>query len=337
MRPVAACSSDAGAAGPLLLILDDLHWADAPTLSLLRHVVGAGASMRVMVVGTYRDSDLARDHPLTALLADLRREQGVERIKLDGSRCGGCPRADGSRRRPGARRGRTGTRGGRSPARRPVTRSSPSEMLRHLTSPARSSQGEDGRWRLDGELADLGLPQSVREVVGRRVERLGEGARTRAQRRRGDRPRLRPRSAARTGRHCPRCGCSMCSTRRSRHRCFRRAPSEPGTSPSRTRLVEHTLYEDLGRTRRALLHQPGRAKRSRGAAATSPASAWASSPGTGPRPSSTPTPPQGDPLRAPSGRARARAARPRRGGALVSPGARAPRPGARQMPSAASC
>ena len=62
---------------PLLLILDDLHWADAPTLSLLRHVVAAGSSMAVMVVGTYRDSDLSRDHPLTALLADLHREQGV--------------------------------------------------------------------------------------------------------------------------------------------------------------------------------------------------------------------------------------------------------------------
>ncbi len=37
-----------------------------------------------MVVGTYRDSDLSREHPLTALLADLHREQGVERLKLSG-------------------------------------------------------------------------------------------------------------------------------------------------------------------------------------------------------------------------------------------------------------
>ena len=40
--------------------------------------------MRVMVVGTYRDSDLSRDHPLTALLADLHREQGGERMRLTG-------------------------------------------------------------------------------------------------------------------------------------------------------------------------------------------------------------------------------------------------------------
>ena len=66
-----------------MLILDDLHWADAPTLSLLRHVVTAGASMRVLVVGTYRDSDLSHDHPLTALLADLHREQGVRAHQAD--------------------------------------------------------------------------------------------------------------------------------------------------------------------------------------------------------------------------------------------------------------
>ena len=81
---VAGLLEGAGEDEPPLLILDDLHWADAPTLSLLRHVVSAGAAMRSLVVGTYRDSDLAREHPLTALLADLHREQGVERIKLTG-------------------------------------------------------------------------------------------------------------------------------------------------------------------------------------------------------------------------------------------------------------
>ena len=37
-----------------------------------------------MVVATYRDSELSHDHPLTALLADLHREQRVERMKLTG-------------------------------------------------------------------------------------------------------------------------------------------------------------------------------------------------------------------------------------------------------------
>lgn len=67
---IAGLLETAGEHEPLLLILDDLQWADSPTLSLLRHVVSAGSAMRVMVLGTYRDSDLSREHPLTALLAD---------------------------------------------------------------------------------------------------------------------------------------------------------------------------------------------------------------------------------------------------------------------------
>ena len=52
------------------------------------------------------------------------------------------------------------------------------EVLRHLTESGAIVQGAGGRWRLTGDLADLGLPQSVREVIGRRVERLGPDART---------------------------------------------------------------------------------------------------------------------------------------------------------------
>ena len=62
------------------------------------------------------------------------------------------------------------------------------EVLRHLTESGAIVQEEDGRWRLTGDLADLGLPQSVREVIGRRVERLGPDARTALERRRGHRP-----------------------------------------------------------------------------------------------------------------------------------------------------
>ena len=43
---------------PLVLILDDLHWADKPSLALLRHLVTHGGEMRVLVLGTYRDSEL---------------------------------------------------------------------------------------------------------------------------------------------------------------------------------------------------------------------------------------------------------------------------------------
>ena len=109
---VAGLLEAAGEQEPLLLILDDLHWADSPTLSLLRHVVSAGPSMAVMVVGTYRDSELPHDHPLPALLADLHREQGVERMKLSGLARRGPGGPDGGGGRARAGRGRACARCG---------------------------------------------------------------------------------------------------------------------------------------------------------------------------------------------------------------------------------
>src|SRR4029077_17894103 len=52
------------------------------------------------------------------------------------------------------------------------------ELLRHLTESGTIEQQENGRWRVAGDLSELGLPRSVREVIGRRVERLGPDART---------------------------------------------------------------------------------------------------------------------------------------------------------------
>ena len=174
---VAGLLETAGEEELLLLILDDLHWADGPTLSLLRHVVASGASMAVMVVGTYRDSELARDHPLTALLADLHREQGVERVTLTGLG------SEDVVALMEAAAGHELDEDGRALAAE-ITRETAGnpffagELLRHLTESGAIVQAEDGRWRLTGELADLGLPQSVREVIRRRVDRLGADART---------------------------------------------------------------------------------------------------------------------------------------------------------------
>ena len=71
-------------AWPLIIVLDDLHWADRPTLLLLAHLVRAPEGPPARLVGTYRSSELARDHPLGALLADARREQLADRVALRG-------------------------------------------------------------------------------------------------------------------------------------------------------------------------------------------------------------------------------------------------------------
>ncbi|HET6548176.1 MAG TPA: AAA family ATPase [Solirubrobacter sp.] len=65
-----------------VLLLDDLHWADAGTLRLLAHLLRRPAAP--VVLGAYRDTELGRTHPLAGALADLRRDGLVERVPLRG-------------------------------------------------------------------------------------------------------------------------------------------------------------------------------------------------------------------------------------------------------------
>ncbi len=74
----------ASSVAPVALLIDDLHWADRTTLALLKYVIEESAELRLLLIGTYRDSDLSRDHPLAAALADLRRERRIERLGLPG-------------------------------------------------------------------------------------------------------------------------------------------------------------------------------------------------------------------------------------------------------------
>ena len=74
----------ASASAPVVLILDDLHWAAKPTLLLLRHLLRFGDHTRVQIVATYRSTDLDRSHPLAAMLADLHRDGTADRLALNG-------------------------------------------------------------------------------------------------------------------------------------------------------------------------------------------------------------------------------------------------------------
>ena len=83
---VVAVLEVASASAPIVLILDDLHWAAKPTLLLLRHLLRFGDHARVQIVGTYRSTDLDRSHPLAAMLADLHRDRfwHANRLHLSG-------------------------------------------------------------------------------------------------------------------------------------------------------------------------------------------------------------------------------------------------------------
>lgn len=81
---VVALVGIAATSAPIVLILDDLHWAAKPTLLLLRHILRFGEHARVQIVGTYRSTDLDRAHPLAAMLADLHRDGSADRLALSG-------------------------------------------------------------------------------------------------------------------------------------------------------------------------------------------------------------------------------------------------------------
>ena len=73
-----------GDAGPVALVVEDLHWADDATVGMLRTLARVAARTHVLVIGTYRETDLDRRHPFAKALPELQREVEVTRIALDG-------------------------------------------------------------------------------------------------------------------------------------------------------------------------------------------------------------------------------------------------------------
>ncbi|HEV3362974.1 MAG TPA: AAA family ATPase, partial [Acidimicrobiia bacterium] len=171
---VAAWLGAVSADEPLLLVLDDLQWAAKPTLLLLRHVISSADPKRLLVLATYRDTELGHDHPLGDLLADLRRQRAVERLSLLGLDSSGVAayleQAAGHTLDDDdlalARAIHEETEGNPFFVR---------EVLRHLTETGAVAE-QAGRWAVRLAIEDVGIPEGVREVVGRRLSRLSPGA-----------------------------------------------------------------------------------------------------------------------------------------------------------------
>ncbi len=164
--------SAASQENPVLLILDDLHWAAQPEVLLFRHLVRSRQPLRLLMLATYRDSDVSRTHPLTPLLADLRRENGVQRLLVRGLG------DDAVVALISALAGHELTDAGIALAQaiQQETDGSPffvTEILRHLVE-SRAVFQEGGQWTYHGHIGGLGIPDSVREVIGRRVARLSD-------------------------------------------------------------------------------------------------------------------------------------------------------------------
>ncbi|MFN8037533.1 MAG: AAA family ATPase [Acidimicrobiia bacterium] len=158
------------ATAPVVIVLDDLHWAAKATLLLLRHLTRAEWSGPLMLIGTYRDTDLSRTHPLAEMLADLRREAGVERLALHGLG------VDEVEQFVTAAAGYALDDEAVQLARllHDETEGNPffmGQVLRHLVETGAIVE-RDGRWVRAGT-TELGIPEGVREVIGRRLARLG--------------------------------------------------------------------------------------------------------------------------------------------------------------------
>ena len=68
----------------LVLVLDNLHWADRPSLLLLEFLGREIGGSRILIVGTYRDIEVSRQHPLSETLAELTRARHLQRVALRG-------------------------------------------------------------------------------------------------------------------------------------------------------------------------------------------------------------------------------------------------------------
>jgi DNA-binding SARP family transcriptional activator/tetratricopeptide (TPR) repeat protein len=156
---------------PLVLVLDDLHWADHPSLMSLRQLL-LGAAAGVTVIGTYRDSEVPAGHPLLELAAEAGKTVSVERLALTG--LSDAEVADFIETVAGQTLDGAGLALAAEIWRE--TDGNPffvTEVLRHVRDVGAITQGPDRRWEVVGPLAKLQLPQTVREVISGRVKRLG--------------------------------------------------------------------------------------------------------------------------------------------------------------------
>ncbi len=162
---------------PITIIIDDLHWADVQTIGLLRHLARADQSAKLLVLGTFRDTGDEITEPLAGCLADLRRVETVQRIRLGGlddpTVSDFIERAVGHELSPDLR----------SLATTLWTRTGGnaffvSELWRDAMSRG-TIVSVNGTWQVRHQAGvEADVPDGVREVVGHRLTRLSPQART---------------------------------------------------------------------------------------------------------------------------------------------------------------
>jgi DNA-binding CsgD family transcriptional regulator len=165
-----AVLAEASRRWPLIVMLDDLHWASAQTWALLAHVARGSAASRTLIIGTFRDVGEDVTDPLASALADLRRVDAVTRVRLQGFDADAV----------GALVSRTTGHDLDGPLQQLVSEMTTrtlgnaffvGEMWYHLVATGVVRE-RAGRWTVEGDLNESGVPDSIREVVAERLARL---------------------------------------------------------------------------------------------------------------------------------------------------------------------
>src|ERR1700676_5043163 len=157
---------------PLVVVFEDLQWADEPTLLLLQHHAQTLASTPMLVICTYRDIELEVARPFARTLESLLREKQATRMSLKRLPLVGV-------------REILAAMSGQAPPPSLVhmifeqTEGNPffvEEVFRHLSEEGKLFDA-NGKWLPGLHVEKLQVPEGVRLVVGRRLDRLGEDAR----------------------------------------------------------------------------------------------------------------------------------------------------------------
>ena len=157
---------------PNAYLIDDLHWADESTLALLQHLAPHLAQMPMLIVGTYRDVDLDAERPFARTLETLTRQRLAHKIalkRLDQGRVGELLAALAGQPAP-------------APLVRAVFRETEGnpffveEVYQHLAEEGKLFDAA-GWWRDDLRVEELDVPEGIRLVIGRRIQRLSQEGR----------------------------------------------------------------------------------------------------------------------------------------------------------------
>jgi class 3 adenylate cyclase/tetratricopeptide (TPR) repeat protein len=161
---VTSCLRRASRTAGLIVVLDDLHWADRASLLLLEFVTRELGASRMLLVSTYRDVEVTRRHPLSDTLAELARQPVTTRLVLRGLT------------RDAVAHYIAAIAGTEPAAELVATVYNKTDGNPFFVGEISRLLANDGRLTSAADLPALGVPEGVREVIGRRLNRLSDAA-----------------------------------------------------------------------------------------------------------------------------------------------------------------